>query len=750
MDARGDRLMDFSQAGYQLGATPPMPDSVIPARKTITLSPSLGDDTQRIQGAIDRVSGMPLNSDGFRGMIDLGPGEYLISDSLTIAASGVILRGTGDGGDPATNTILRSITTDPISMIRVLSPAMTGEQLVAVGAKVALIDKVVPAGATSFRVADPAAFKVGQWVNVHREATQEWIDTLGGDQLGWDPLDDRFDQQQERLITRIEGDRLFVNAPIAHSIDSRNSGGTVYRYEDKRTNNVGVEGIRGVSEFDASETEVVEGTTQYVDEDHASSFITFHQVRDAWARDVTGQHLINATVQVNNVSRSITVEDARSLNPVSVVDGGRRYAFNTNGGQFVLMKDLFADQSRHAFVNNSTFGGYNRGPNVFFDSVATNSFNESGSHQRYSTGTLYDNIEESEQLNVQDRGTWGTGHGWSGANYVVWNSQADSFIVQNPPGARNWLIGATSFRGGSPLAANDAPNASDAAGTYDSIGQRVSFDDPDNPKDSLYIAQRLERERFPEVEMREYWVGDFDGLEDDGPGSADEAYVDPDWLAAVDTLSSFYTNMPIAGFDNDSINNRVAFTMRYSLAPGERVVSAVLTISTKSYGSQSGNDKFWIDDISAPKSFPVEQGGSGAVYDGDRQVLTLELTDDLSYLQDGELNLLVADDRAVDWAHLMVYVAPGLPGDFNGDDAVNAADYTVWRDGLGSIYDMDDYQIWQANYGAVAGSSNVPASVPEPAESMLLAFPLLRSAIECMRIRRPLCEPSGRRDSIGD
>jgi hypothetical protein len=41
------------------------------------------------------------------------------------------------------------------------------------------------------------------------------------------------------------------------------------------------------------------------------------------------------------------------------------------------------------------------------------------------------------------------------------------------------------------------------------------------------------------------------------------------------------------------------------------------------------------------------------------------------------------------------------PGDFNLDGAVDAADYSVWRDGLGSAYTAADYNSWVTNFGAV-------------------------------------------------
>lgn len=59
----------------------------------------------------------------------------------------------------------------------------------------------------------------------------------------------------------------------------------------------------------------------------------------------------------------------------------------------------------------------------------------------------------------------------------------------------------------------------------------------------------------------------------------------------------------------------------------------------------------------------------------------------------------------------------GLAGDFNGDGTVDAADYTAWRDGLGSTYDEADYQVWKDHFGEMAGSGSGTAlvnSVPEP------------------------------------
>jgi hypothetical protein len=83
----------------------------------------------------------------------------------------------------------------------------------------------------------------------------------------------------------------------------------------------------------------------------------------------------------------------------------------------------------------------------------------------------------------------------------------------------------------------------------------------------------------------------------------------------------------------------------------------------------------------------------------------------------------------------LVFVADGLPGDFNHDHVVDAADYDVWLNSFGqagnlaadgnedNIVNAADYTLWQDNFGrsepsgSGAGSN---AAVPEPATWLLL------------------------------
>lgn len=67
-----------------------------------------------------------------------------------------------------------------------------------------------------------------------------------------------------------------------------------------------------------------------------------------------------------------------------------------------------------------------------------------------------------------------------------------------------------------------------------------------------------------------------------------------------------------------------------------------------------------------------------------------------------------------------------LPGDLNRDGAVNAGDYTFWRDGLDLGLDLDDYETWSSNYGGLSGivttGGGGPIGVPEPTAATLAAL----------------------------
>jgi len=93
----GDKIMDFSHAGY-MGGGVALP--VVPVKKTVKPS-GAKDETETIQSAINEVASHPLVA-GFRGAILLEPGVYNCSATITIAIDGIVLRGSGSGKEGST------------------------------------------------------------------------------------------------------------------------------------------------------------------------------------------------------------------------------------------------------------------------------------------------------------------------------------------------------------------------------------------------------------------------------------------------------------------------------------------------------------------------------------------------------------------------------------------------------------------------------------------------------------------------
>lgn len=120
---------------------------------------------------------------------------------------------------------------------------------------------------------------------------------------------------------------------------------------------------------------------------------------------------------------------------------------------------------------------------------------------------------------------------------------------------------------------------------------------------------------------------------------------------------------------------------------------------------------------------------STRISDGSRQEVAMDPT-----LSAGTRKELTALDLAFlrDLGYETVAGLLALEGDFNADGTVDAADYTVWRNGLGTTYTEADFRVWRSNLGATAGTgSSAAVAVPEPG-----ALALLLVGMACAVVRR--------------
>jgi len=200
--------------------------------------------------------------------------------------------------------------------------------------------------------------------------------------------------------------------------------------------------------------------------------VSVNDAANSWVRNVTVVHFSHA-VTLGRMAKFITMQDCAYLKPVSIIRGGRRYPYLING-QYCLIQRCYSDHSRHALATGARVCG----PNVFLDCLAENTHSDTGPHQRWAVGILWDNLKGG-RFNAQDRAMMGTGHGWAGAQQVFWNCETSSICVQQPPTAQNYAIGCLgkisngSFKGRKP-------------GYYESHGVHVE------PR-SLYLRQLKDR-----------------------------------------------------------------------------------------------------------------------------------------------------------------------------------------------------------------------------------------------------------------
>lgn len=422
-NAKGDILPDFSRVGYHQG------NQAIPQVKTMkTLSPNGVNDQQQIQEAINELAKMPVNKAGMRGAILLKKGTYEIPGTLNINVSGIVLRGEGS------ETKLVATGTGQRKLISVNG---NGKAKEVPQSRAKITDAYVPVGATSFQVSNVDQFKVGDDIIVLRPGTTKWIQDLKMDQIEaregvvqWKAAD--YDLYFERKITAIKGQQVFIDNPLVMAMETQYGGGEIYKYTfEGRISEVGIENMWLESAYQSD-----------TDENHGWDAVWLNRVENAWVSGVTSKYFGYSCVNLGNYSKQVTVKNCTSLAPKSKIEGGRRYSFN-NDGQLNLVRDCSADEGRHDYVTGAKVAG----PNVFYNCKSTNAKADIGPHHRWAIGTLYDNIITDGEINIQDRGNWGTGHGWAGVTQILWNCKAAKVAVQNPyVSGQNYAIGVTATK----------------------------------------------------------------------------------------------------------------------------------------------------------------------------------------------------------------------------------------------------------------------------------------------------------------
>ena len=472
-DTDGNHIPDFSYVGYKNG------EEVLPNVAVVRqISPVAGDNTAHIQAAIDEVEALSLNANGHRGALLLSPGEYSVSGELIINSSGVVLRGSGDGEDAALNTIIIGAGNipDERTLIRIGTNNKSGFGGQVAGTRQDIVSPYIPAGSRTIEVADASVYNIGDNIIIKHPSTAAWIEAVDNGGVGtdapWEP--NTINLVFNRHITSIEGNKIQVATPIYDVLDRSLSQSYVYTYNgNSQLKECGIENLRIFVE-----------SSGVTGRDHVKVGINMIGVDNSWVQGVTILRVSDQGVKFDEATRC-SVIDTKVLDMHGPISGGWRYNFEvTDFCNNILFENCVASNGRHTFVAN---GASDVNGIVFTNCSSSGDYTRSESHRRWGQGILWDNITWTNTnttggiLGLHNRGSYGTGHGWTVTNGVAWNIDAPSnqIAIQKPPIGQNYAVGCDATVDG------DGP-FSHPAGYIEGTGEDLLIQ-------SLYLAQLEDR-----------------------------------------------------------------------------------------------------------------------------------------------------------------------------------------------------------------------------------------------------------------
>lgn len=456
---RGDRIMDFSYAGYMGGgiAIPTVPVK-------ITVEPSSGDNSSTIQQAIDQVATMKLVN-GIRGAVLLKPGTYNCERPITITASGVVLQGSG----AAESGSIINMTGSPHAGIIVKGNVTTKATKITS----TIADQYVPAGAVSFELRNAKSFSTGDTIRISRPITDAWVQFMGMDTLVRDGKKQTWvtgEITTERVIKKINKQVITVDFPLTDSYDMKYLG----------TDGVTVTKITtqgGISQTGIENIRIVAPAQSVTINDGLYRALNMSGVTDGWVRNI---EILNTVNSISITANRVTVDHVNILHDVPTKGAAKPADLNGSGAQLLFNQCNITGDNLFYFATGAKVSG----PIVLLNCT----FKGNGwiqPHQRWATGLLVDNCNvPNGGIDFMNRGSMGSGHGWAIGWAVAWNCSARTYLNQLPPGSVNWVIGCKGEPQKKAVPFNTAPFLPE--GIYD------AHNTPVNPS-SLYLAQLTER-----------------------------------------------------------------------------------------------------------------------------------------------------------------------------------------------------------------------------------------------------------------
>jgi len=426
-DGHGNTIMDFSAAGYRAGGVT-LPSAAVCQR----LHPVDGDNTARIQAALDRAAGAVV----------LEAGDYDLAGNLSMTHSGIVLRGEKGAR-------IR-LTGKPHSFLEIQGSGTWREE----GAPAPVLDAFVPAGASRFRIRGATEFHPGDHVLVLRPVTAPWIHFMGIDVPAAESPRQASTSagsviSTDRIIDSVEGDLVTLDVPLSDALDSHFTASSLVRYSfPGRIAEVGVEGLRITEAFDDP---VIP----------QQAIVRMDAVEDGWIRDLEIETTQNGIV-IGQAAKRLSLTNIHISHPKAHLGPAEAVDFTLQGTQILLDRCRVSGEDSWPVTVRSGATG----PLVVLNSSAAHG--GVAPDRPWTTGLLVDGgqfpggTERNPAILLASSPNGRSGQGWGIGWSVAWNVTSPFFLVQQPPGVLNWCIGCMGTAvtiGGSPNGVLDSPGA---------------------------------------------------------------------------------------------------------------------------------------------------------------------------------------------------------------------------------------------------------------------------------------------------
>jgi hypothetical protein len=328
-----DERLDFSQAGAKpVRLEPNLP--VLIAEKTAMER----DAAASLQQYIDRIAAYPAAPSGFRGIVEIPPGNWPIAAPLRISRSGIVLRGPKNSPRPA--RLIKTGGGGAAVIYIAPDPARTSLGTSVREAKISR--EGARMNSSRLTVLDSSWMKVGDRVVVTFPSTPEWLDTINNSERPdrkWTA--GRADRRYYRTIIGLEANAVSLDAPLYSSYRSAEVAATIASDLQERVQDVIVEDLV-VELSDSGDPRPVASPTRVG--------IGIASGENVMLRRVTINRSLLAGIEVSKHSRRISLVDCTIGPPLKTDEIGRGYGIRLKNAQLVLCDRCKVEGARMAYV----------------------------------------------------------------------------------------------------------------------------------------------------------------------------------------------------------------------------------------------------------------------------------------------------------------------------------------------------------------------------------------------------------------